>query len=51
MTKVDLQLFQASLRVITFELKQLHDDTIPKKVFDELSAMEVVIERDLPNEH
>ena len=51
MSKIDLQLFQASLHAISVELEQLHYDKIPKKVFDELSAMELVIERDMQNEH
>ena len=50
-SKIDLQLFQASLRIIDAELKKLHDDTIPQKVFDEIAAMELVIERDLQHEH
>lgn len=50
MTKVDLQLFQASLRVVEIELKKLHE-SIPQCVLDELSAMEIVIERNLANEH
>ena len=51
MSKIDLQLFQASLRAIVVELKQLHDSNIPQKVYDELSAMNLVIERDMQNNH
>ena len=46
MTKVDLQLFQASLRVIKHELEKTGIE-VPKKVNDELQAMEQVIERNL----
>ena len=49
-SKIDLQLFQASLHVIDVELKRLHDDNIPQKVYDEISAMEQVIERNLQHE-
>jgi hypothetical protein len=49
MTKVDIQLFQTSLRVVTSELEPFHNE-LPKKVYDELSAMETVIERELKNE-
>ena len=50
MSKVDMQLFLASLRVVKIELEPLHDK-VSKKVFDELDAMKRVIERDIPNEH
>jgi hypothetical protein len=46
--KVDLQLFRASIRVISAELNSIPNSTniIPKRVFEELSCMEMVIERD-----
>lgn len=50
MTKIDIQLFRTSLRVVENELKPLHE-SIPQKVFDELQAMELVIDRDLKDEH
>lgn len=48
MNKVDLQLFRASLRAISNELSKLNEE-VPKKVYDELSAMDNVIERNLKN--
>lgn len=48
MSKIDLQLFQTSLRVVAFELGKIHD-VVPSKVFEELEAMDNVIERDLKN--
>lgn len=50
MTKIDIQLFRASLRAVEVELKPLHE-SIPQRVFDELQAMELVIDRDLKDEH
>ena len=46
MTKVDLQLFKTRIRVIVNELDKLNTE-VPKKVYDEISAMETVIERNL----
>ncbi len=46
MSKVDLQLFKASIRVIREELEKSSND-VPKKVNDELSAMEHLIEQNL----
>ena len=48
MNKVDLQLFRASLRAISNELSKMNED-VPKKVYDELSAMDKIIERNLKN--
>lgn len=48
MTKIDLQLFRASLHAIENELSKMNED-VPKKVYDELSAMDKVIERNLNN--
>ena len=49
--KVDLQLFRASLRAISADLQALNPgDPIPKRVFDELSCMQLVIERSLNND-
>ena len=50
MTKADLQLFQASICAIERNLKPLYE-SIPQKVFDELDAMKLVIERNMQNEH
>ena len=49
MSKIDIQLFQASLHAINAELKKIDVNNIPQKVFDELSAMEQVIKRNLQN--
>ena len=50
MQKVDMQLFQASIRAIRIELSKI-ESPIPAKIYAELSAMEHVIERNIANEH
>lgn len=52
LSKVDLQLFKASLQVISSELHSLPKGApVPERVFQELSCMELVIERDQSGDH
>ena len=52
LSKVDLQLFRASLRVISAELHSLPNGApVPERVFQELSCMDLVIERDQTGDH
>ena len=52
LSKVDLQLFRASLRVISAELHSLPNGApVPERVFQELSCMDLVIERDQTGGH
>ena len=52
LSKVDLQLFRASLRAISAELHSLPKGApVPDRVFQELSCMDMVIERDQTDDH
>jgi len=51
LSKVDLQLFMSSLRVVSSELEHLPPEAhVPKRVFEELSCMAFVIERSQSND-
>ena len=52
LSKVDLQLFRASLRAISSELHSLPKGApVPDSVFQELSCMDLVIERSQTGDH